>query len=87
MRRFILLLFVIFSFQGMSQIVIGETEPRIEPKVIDKKKDTLVQLKKTSIESDGVTSVYAIGNWSTTSRVLTENEGLFGDTLGKRADE
>lgn len=87
MRRFILLLFLIFSFQGMSQIVIGEAEPTNEPKVIDKKIDTLVKLKKSTIESDGVTSVYAIGNWSTTSRFLTENEGLFGDTLGKRADE
>lgn len=33
------------------------------------------------------TEVFGSVNWSTTGRILTENEGLFGDTLGERANE
>jgi len=87
MNRFILLVSLIFSFQAMSQIVIGESDPKNEPKAIDRRTDTLNRYKKTAPESDGITSFYIVSNWATTNRSLTENEGLFGDSLGKRADE
>ena len=38
-------------------------------------------------EEKSTTSFFAIANWSNTFRKLEVNEGLFGDSLGARADE
>lgn len=38
-------------------------------------------------ELESTSSFYIITNWSNTYRRLEENEGLFGDSLGVRADE
>jgi hypothetical protein len=36
---------------------------------------------------DGFSSIYFVANYSYTNRLLKENKGIYGDTLGKRADE
>lgn len=54
------------------------------------KETTKKEKKKKSIESDkelSSTSVFVITNWSSTSRKLIENKGLFGDSLGERSNE
>jgi len=38
-------------------------------------------------KSESTTSFYFITNWSNTFRRLEENDGVFGDSLGARADE
>lgn len=72
----------LISFNIHSQIAIGEnTEP---------KKDTLIKLKndiKPKREIDGSTEVFGGSIWSKSNRKLVENGDVFGDSLGKRADE
>ncbi len=46
--------------------------------------DTVLSKQK---QGNYATEVFFLANWSVTDRVLTENKGLFGDTLGVRADE
>lgn len=38
-------------------------------------------------KKEKTSSVLLYGNWSSTNRLLKVNEGLFGDSLGKREDE
>jgi hypothetical protein len=79
MRRFILVatgLFLFFSTNA--QVVIGGDDEVKNDKPVKEKKQKTV---------DGKTSVYLMSNWSVTNRSLTENEGLYAEPLGKRADE
>lgn len=66
-----------------AQIEIGGDEPETK---VDKKKE-YKKMKRDSLSLDGNTSVHFYANYSGTNRVLTVNEGLFGDSLGQRADE
>lgn len=52
-------------------------------------KDEIKQKEKAPKVADTIlsTEVFVYSNWSRTNRSLTENEGLFGDTLGERANE
>ena len=85
MKGFILFVIVLFStFKAFSQVLIGGEE---ETKKTKKEK---VSVENDSLKKripDGFTSIYLIANWSKTSRVLKENTGYYGDSLGARADE
>ncbi len=74
------LLLLTMSVHG--QIVLGEETDKEKAKV----EEEVARPRKVRT-TDGVTSVYLVTNWSSTFRTLTENGGLFGEPLGKRADE
>lgn len=76
LRKFNLLVFVSLAFGGLGQIEVIPKESNSE------KKDQLLKEDKTH-----TTEIYFVSNWSRTNRALTENEGLFADSVGKRADE
>lgn len=81
MRGIILFWLLLFSIcSGQAQVVIGgeSTEVKNTP---ESPKDTVTK------KMDGSTSVYFISNWSRTDRVLESNGDIYGDPLGKRADE
>lgn len=68
-------LIFLVSFSGYSQVEIN-------------KKTAKPSKEKTELDSTlSDTEVYAHANWSLTNRSLKENEGLFGDSLGVRANE
>jgi long-subunit fatty acid transport protein len=73
----ILLFSVLLSFSAVNAQI------EITPKETTKEKVEHVQ--KPANESN--TEVYFVTNWSRTNRLLTENKGVFGDTLGIRSDE
>lgn len=73
-----LLLLLTISVNG--QIVVGEGSEKV-------KKELEIVRPKKQRTSDGITSVYLVTNWSSTYRTLSENGDLFGEPLGKRADE
>lgn len=78
-RFFLLLVCFFFLFQSISQVVIGESQSTKKSRSTKKDVPKKVQ--------DGSTLLYFLVNASNTSRLLKENTGLFGDSLGKRADE
>ncbi len=82
-RIYLLLLCFFFLFQGTSQIEIGGSQTT--KKSTENKKENLP--KVSGKLKDGATTLYFLSNKSNTSRLLKENTGLFGDSLGKRADE
>ena len=85
MRGFILFAFILFSgFQAFTQVVLGgdQATKKTRKESVSDEKDSL-----TKRVPDGFSSVYLIANWSKTSRVLKENVGFYGDSLGTRADE
>ncbi len=63
-----------------SQIELGGDPPTAKEKKEEKK-------KKMEAKEFSSTSVYYEANWSYTTRNLSENEGLFADPLGERANE
>ncbi|TNE97525.1 MAG: hypothetical protein EP322_06540 [Bacteroidetes bacterium] len=75
MTRKVSLAFVLFfGLNAAAQIEISnETAEKVE------------KPKPTSTEYS--TEVFGLANWSNTNRTLLENEGLFGDSLGYRANE
>lgn len=74
------LLVLIGCNYSFSQVVIGgETEEEKEPK-----KEKVIKEKE---EKDGSTEVYVVANWSHTTRILGENEGLYSEPLGEREFE
>jgi hypothetical protein len=85
MKGFSLAVCVLFStIQAFSQVMIGgeeDAKPAKKEKILAEK-DTV-----KSLVADGSSAVYFVANWSHTDRVLTVNDGFFGDSLGKRADE
>lgn len=87
MKVFILIISVLFfNINTFSQILIGEPETGAKEKV-EKDQETLVKTKaKKELASSG-SAMYLISNWSFTNRLLKPNGPVFGDTLGKRADE
>lgn len=76
MMRLFFTLFILSSFVGYSQI-------EVTPKDEEKQMDRMIPEPKKESNSE----LYFVSNWSRTNRTLTENEGLFGDSLGTRADE
>lgn len=79
MRRIILVAIgLLLIFSTKAQVVIGGDEEIKNDKPAKEKKQR---------EIDGKTSVYVMSNWSATSRLLIENEGLYAEPLGTRADE
>lgn len=52
-----------------------------------KENNKKVKQEKVKAEKDQKTEVFVLGNWSFTTRKLIPNEGLFGDSLGERANE
>lgn len=76
MRHLVLISFLLFGTLSYSQIEVTE-----KPK---KKKVKEVAPDNTE---PSTTEVYFLTNWSRTNRDLKENSGLFGDSLGNRADE
>jgi hypothetical protein len=70
------------STVSFAQVLVGGDEPTKE-----EVKEEKPRQKKKAVEIEGRTSIYALANWSSTSRVLTENEGLYAEPLGTRADE
>jgi hypothetical protein len=84
MKRFyLLLIYFFFLFHGTSQVVIGGNQKTT--KSTENKKESLP--KNSGNVTDGATTLYFLANRSNTTRLLKENTGLFGDTLGTRADE
>lgn len=90
------LLICVSSFSGFSQIELGGEEPKKTKK--EKKSDSGKKLRRTEekeklkkrvtlSESTSNVEAYFITNWSSTSRLLRENEGLFSEPLGERANE
>lgn len=71
------------GFGAVSQIEISKESSNKEEKELKEKKI------KERIEKDtlSATSLYFNTNWSYTPRKLEVNEGLFGDSLGERANE
>ncbi len=71
------------GFGVFSQIEMSKENMAKEEKERKEKK------AKELIEKDSLsaTSLYFNANWSYTPRKLEENEGLFGDSLGERANE
>lgn len=75
MKNIVLFLFLLIQLTVLGQIEISE-ETQNEIKEIN-------PIPKKPSNSE----IYFVTNWSTTNRSLTENEGLFSDSLGTRADE
>lgn len=76
MKRFLLFCIVsIIGFQTCSQIDLNQESEK-------QKKE-----RKVKSDSSRATAIYAIANWSYSFRSLTENEGLFSEPLGDRANE
>lgn len=82
MNKTLLFLFLSITLTSFGQIQIGgETEePKKEP---EKKVKPEKSVEKKSSDSE----IFFGTNWSATNRVLVENKGLFGDSLGERANE
>lgn len=82
MNKLLIFLFLITSLTSFGQIQIGgETE---DPK---KEKEKTPKQEKVTSEKSGDTEIFLGTNWSVTDRILIENKGLFGDSLGERAKE
>jgi hypothetical protein len=72
--QWIVLFFIAFQVKtGIGQIELSNEN--------DKKEENKVN------EKDGETEVVFLANWSSTSRVLKENDGLFGKPIGVRENE
>ena len=85
MKQYILLFGLLFFVSiGVAQVLIGapETKGKAEKKKTEKPKE----LKFVPLSELG-TRVYLTANWSNSFRSLSENGPLYGDPLGKRADE
>ena len=78
-RVFSMVLMFVFTNFAFAQVEISK-ETTKEKKAKEKK-------KKAEREKDNSTSVFAIANWSYTSRKLIENDGLYGKPLGEREFE
>lgn len=82
MNKLLLFLFINISLTSFGQIQIGgETD---EPKKETEKK---AKPEKTVQKKNSDSEIFLGTNWSATNRVLIENKGLFGDSLGERANE
>lgn len=84
-RIYITVVFALLTSTTLLSQIITKEEPKkeeIEKKELIEKAD-----EKPPRELDNQTSVYFNTNWSVTSRNLSENEGLFAEEIGKRADE
>ncbi len=78
------LIFSLVAFSGIGQVEIGGEEPDKK----EKKKEREQKKQPDEDENPDLNSeAYAVVNWSATSRILEPNDGLFGDTLGERANE
>lgn len=85
MKQYILLFgFLFFATIGKAQVLISapETKGKAGKKKIEKTKEL-----KFVPTNDLGTRVYLTANWSNSFRTLTVNGPLYGDPLGKRADE
>lgn len=86
LKPFIALLCLLTTVSAQSQIVVGgEQEP--DPKKEDKKENLVEMNNGKSREVSGNGSVYFFLSRAYNNRVLTENQGLFGDSIGTRANE
>jgi len=81
MKNWVLVMVLLLSGAnfGFSQVELSTEETKKEKKKEKKEKKERVK--------DNTTSVFGTANWSFTTRKLESNDGLFGDSLGKRADE
>ena len=87
MKGIILCTIVLFSTLNVfSQILIGGAETKEDPKKGGRTKKVKADAPESQ-QGDGSTSVYFITNWSKTNRLLEPNGGLYGDSLGERANE
>jgi opacity protein-like surface antigen len=66
-----------------SQIEITKETTKTE----DKERKAEKEKKEKSTSTSGATSIYFNTNWSYTTRRLIENDGLFAEPLGERANE
>lgn len=80
---FCLVTFLLSSSVSFSQIELSKETTVKEEKEQKVKKDK----EKNEKDSLSATSIYMNTNWSYTPRKLTTNDGLFGDSLGERANE
>lgn len=71
------------GFDGTSQIEMSKENTVKE----EKEKKAKKAIERMENDSLSATSLYFNANWSYTPRKLVENEGLFGDSLGERANE
>jgi len=81
--RLVCAMLVMNGFGAMSQIELSK-ESTIKEEKEEKEKKTKERLEKDTLSA---TSIYINANWSYTPRKLEVNEGLFGDSLGERANE
>jgi hypothetical protein len=84
-KNYILALFALLTCPFVfSQIVSGEKDQKVK----NEKKNVMQKAgQKPARELDNQTSIYFNTNWSNTFRSLKSSGGLFGEEVGKRADE
>lgn len=80
---FCLVVFVMSSSFGIGQIELSK-ESTVKQ---EKEKKTKKEKERRDKDSLSATSLYFNANWSYTPRKLIENEGLFAEPLGERANE
>lgn len=80
---FVCFVLIMNGFGAFSQVEISKENSAKEEKE-RKKTKTKELIEKDSLSA---TSLYFNSNWSYTPRRLEVNEGLFGDSLGERANE
>lgn len=84
MNRLVILLLFINSLTCFSQIKIGGEEEVPKKQESVKVEPSNSKVKKVAA---GDVELYFGTNWSMTNRKLVTNDNIFGDSLGKRADE
>jgi len=67
--------------------ISGFTQVELSKETTKKEKQKKVTKSEKSEKELSSTGAFVLSNWSFTNRKLIENEGLFGDSLGYRANE
>lgn len=86
LKPFVALLCLLTTVSLKAQVVIGGEENKTTKE--EEKSEPLVEMNnKPARQVEGTSSLYFFASRAYNNRSLKENEGLFGDTIGKRADE
>lgn len=85
MKKALIIFIFLNSLTTFSQIIIGGDEK--PPKKQKKPKTEKIATPIDSLNSKDRTEIFIGSNWSSTYRRLIENDNIFGDSIGLRADE
>lgn len=86
-KKYILFVFALLTSPFLFAQIIGSEEQKKEVESESKKPIIENAGDKPARELDNSTSIYFNTNWSNTYRSLKSNPNLFGEEIGKRADE